>query len=224
MKKNINKNKYYQRNRIANFYNRLLKKHGDNPNKALGRYDLSKSKKKFDFVINHINDVYKGKKLNVLDIGCGIGQFLKSRNLDIKKINYTGIDVANESINYCRSKFKKESNFLTKDIFEKNAQSNYFLKLKSKCNIVFSVGTIEQKNFLSSENNLIYFIKNSLKFTKKNGYIIFDYFYRENLDFTNSDCNYLPLKKIINISKRFSSNIKLNFNVSKFEVLVSLKV
>ena len=44
MKKKINKNKNYQRNRIANFYNRLFKRHGDNPNKALGRYDLIKSK------------------------------------------------------------------------------------------------------------------------------------------------------------------------------------
>ena len=68
------------------------------------------------------------------------------------------------------------------------------------------------------------FLENSIKYAKKESYIVFDYFYKENLDFVNKDCNYLSLKQIIEISKKFSKEIQLNFQVSKFEVLVSIKL
>ena len=225
--KKINKTKtkkILKRKNLANFYSNLFKKFGDNPKKALGRYDLKKSKKKFNFIYDHFDLINKKERINILDIGCGIGQFLKSKRFSKNKINYSGIDISKISINFCKKKFKNGSNFYNKDIFEKNKKSHFFLSNKKKFDIIFSFGTIEQKNYLSSKNNLIVFLENSIKYAKKESYIVFDYFYKENLDFVNKDCNYLSLKQIIEISKKFSKEIQLNFQVSKFEVLVSIKL
>lgn len=217
------KKKIIFRNKISKFYNNLFLKHGAN-HKALGRYDLVKSKKKFIFINRHFSELKSNRKINILDIGCGIGQFIKSNSFDKNKINYTGIDIAEQSITYCKKKFKNKGLFLQKDIFEKNKKSSFFLKPKKKFQLVFSLSTIEHKNYLNSKNNLFFFLKNSVEFVKNGGYIIFDYFYKENLDFTNKECNYLSLKDIIEISRNYSNQIKLDFKVSKFEVLVSLKI
>tara|TARA_B100000029_G_scaffold311129_1_gene303639 strand:+ start:33 stop:725 length:693 start_codon:yes stop_codon:yes gene_type:complete len=223
LKKDKSKKKIIYRNKIAKFYNNLFSKYGDNP-KALGRYDLVKSKKKFNFVYKHLSEFKLNKKINVLDIGCGIGRFIKSNSFDKNKINYTGIDIAEQSINYCKKKFKNKGLFLHKDIFEKNENSNFFMRPNKNYQLVFSMATIEHKNYLNSKNNLIFFLKKSVPFVKKGGYIIFDYFYKENLDFTDKDCNYLSLKEIIDISKKYSDQIRFDFQVSKFEVLVSIKI
>ena len=77
----------------------------------------------YSIIINFINSI-KTKKKNILDVGCGVGEFAKQLSCQ-NGINYLGFDFSENAINQAKSKVPNFSNqFLVKDAYELN-QINY---------------------------------------------------------------------------------------------------
>jgi SAM-dependent methyltransferase len=108
---------------IKKFYSPLvenyayyLKKFGNNfsgynwPNKKdlITRYDIF-----LEYLI------FSKKIFTVLDVGCGNGGLLDRINYHKLKINYTGIDISKEAIDYAKKKNQK-ANFIVCDFLEIN--------------------------------------------------------------------------------------------------------
>lgn len=79
-----------------NHYNKIYYDHSPYPS------DLAYNKSYFYDKLKKIISLTGEKNPNILDIGCGWGQFLEI--LQEKKINYLGIDTTEEAIKICRSK------------------------------------------------------------------------------------------------------------------------
>lgn len=58
------------------------------------------------------------KKINLIDIGCGVGSYSELCSRHLKNVSYTGIDYSEEAINIARSNWNNSSVFLTKDLYQ----------------------------------------------------------------------------------------------------------
>ncbi len=66
----------------------------------------------------------KNNNLKILDIGCGTGQLINEINKEFKKVNYLGIDVANNMIEEAK-KLNKKNKFEVTPIEEFNTEEKY---------------------------------------------------------------------------------------------------
>ena len=84
---------------------------------------------RFD-VLSNIGE-FEGKKL--LDVGCGLGDFLKYLKIKKEKPAYTGIDICDEMIAGAKERFKKspDAKFMTGDILEVKNTSKYDFVISS---------------------------------------------------------------------------------------------
>ena len=100
------------------------------------------------------------KQLNILDIGCGNGDFINEVKSFSKKIY--GIDISDIFIKICKKKFKKNNN-----VFIKKYNFNYLKlsKLKIKFDIVICNSVIQ---YFKSEKDVIKLVKTVKKISKKN--------------------------------------------------------
>ena len=114
--------------------------------------------------IERLINKFAGKKLNILELGCGSGSH--AFRLQAKGHNIVAIDRSKKMINLAKKKDKNNKiEFLTRDLTK-------FVSKKKFDVIILLFHVI---NFLKSKNDLKMFSKNSFKNLKKNGIIIFDF-------------------------------------------------
>ncbi len=69
------------------------------------------------------------EKINLLDIGCGVGTYSELCKRHFKDVSYTGIDYSEEAITIAKETWKNNSLFLTKNVYDLDEEfiSNYNL-------------------------------------------------------------------------------------------------
>lgn len=141
-------------------------------NSYADHYDLfykSKNyKKEAQFVLGILksNKIYTGK---LLDFGCGTG--IHAISLSKNNFKVLGIDQSNEMIKIAKDKIK--FNKLKNIDFKKGDINN--IKLKDKFNSVISLFHVF--SYQTHNNDVINFLKNANFHLKKNGLLIFDFWY-----------------------------------------------
>ena len=115
------------------------------------------SNDRFTFGVELIKKLNNNNEINILDVGCGSGNFFIYLNSHIKKIFYTGIDF---NINQIKSSKINKDNF---KILNQDLRKKWFF---GKFDFVWSSEVIEH---ILDDNSLF---ENLIKSTKKNGYII----------------------------------------------------
>ena len=136
-------------NDLANHYDRLVKKFGNNV-KSSQQSTILTRKKRLKILIQNLN---LKKKNSVLDFGCGTGflyEYLKKLNF---KGSYTGIDISPEAITLAKKLYNKNTNchFIKTNIFKK--------KLKKKFDYVLINGTFNN----NTKNNWIWMKKSLIE-------------------------------------------------------------
>ncbi len=179
-------------------------------------YDLlysNKSYKKETTYIEKIINKYAGKKLNILELGCGSGGH--AFELKKKGHNITALDTSKKMIEIANKKnLKNEIEFIQKDLKKYISNKKYDVVI-----LLFHV-----VNFLKQKKELKILSINSYKNLKENGIIIFDFI---NLNGVISDKPKKKIKviknkdlKIIRKTRPFFFKNKKLFNV-EFEMIIN---
>jgi len=84
---------------IIENYQKLFSEHGEGPEVA--QYSLEGQRFRFE----KLSEIGQLNKCRILEIGCGIGDLLPYLNKKFNGINYTGIDIVPELINYAKNKY-----------------------------------------------------------------------------------------------------------------------
>jgi len=116
----------------------------------------NKTKEYFKIILNYLKK--KNNKIDLIDIGCASGDFLKLVS-DKKNFSLTGVDFSQKSINLAKIKVP-EANFLIRDLKKD-------LRIKKKFNICTCLGT------LSVFDNTFEIINKLIKVTKNGGELVF---------------------------------------------------
>jgi len=108
--------------KIRSFFAGEFKKFGDS-HESVNWGSRTSQYARFDILadIGELN----GKK--ILDVGCGLGEFLKYLKMKKKKVDYTGVDICDEMIVRSRARFKKcsDAKFKIFDILEAKNTEKY---------------------------------------------------------------------------------------------------
>jgi len=95
------------RDKIAEYFEVLLEKHGDS-HLSLDWKSKESQQVRFAVLLEILYFAEKKENISILDVGCGIGHlydFLKETHiLDEAKINYSGIDISKKLIDFAKSK------------------------------------------------------------------------------------------------------------------------
>ena len=204
-------------------------------NKEYSRiYDSLYLKKNYKKEFNLIKKILKKYFLHyrsLLDLGCGTGEY---SNLMTKLgLKVVGVDRSNEMLKIARSKYVNNRNlFFVKSEIEK-------LNLKKKFDVISALFHILSYNLTNSKINK--FFQKSNNHLKKNGILIFDFWYKDGVYSLQSPLRIREVEtkffKIlrVTISKWYKKmNIiadehnltilnKKNNNVSKFEETHSMR-
>ena len=138
-------------------------------------YDMLYVNKKYleeTRLVKKIIKKYSYKPQNLLDMGCGTGEY--SKLLSSNNMNVTGLDKSSYMIEKAKEKFKsnKRLNFVKADLL------NY--KPKKKFDVIsalFHILSYQTKN-LQIEN----FFRNSSQILNKNGIFIFDFWFKTGVE------------------------------------------
>ncbi len=108
--------------KIRTFFAAEFKKFGDSY-EAVNWGSQASQYARFD-VLSAIGEL-DGSTL--LDVGCGLGEFLKYLQMNDKKVNYTGVDICDEMIEGAQARFKKAAGvkFKTGDVLEAKNTEKY---------------------------------------------------------------------------------------------------
>ncbi len=92
-----------------------------------------------------ISEIKKKKFTSILEVGCGIGLNIFNLAKQFPSINFTGIDISDEAINFC----KKNNNFKNVEFIKENAakinfKDNYF-------DMTYTVLSLEQMQQIQKE-------------------------------------------------------------------------
>ncbi len=81
--------------------------------RATGELDEMESSKA---LVKVLSDIYK-PKMKVLDVGCGAGHYLRSMKTQLdSKIDYTGVDITEYSLELAKKAFGDSAKFFKDDI------------------------------------------------------------------------------------------------------------
>lgn len=178
----------------------------------------NKTKEYFKIIINYLKK--KKEKIDLIDIGCASGDFLKLIP-NSKNFSLTGVDFSQKSINLAKKKVP-EANFLIKDLKKK-------IRIKKKFDVCTCLGT------LSVFDNPFKIIDKLLKITKSGGELIFfDPINENDINvLVRYQKNFLKKKQWLSAFNTFSKNywikmIKKNsrvkeINFSKFNMPILIK-
>ncbi|MFX1314072.1 MAG: methyltransferase domain-containing protein [Promethearchaeota archaeon] len=181
-------------------YSNRYKNLGFSP-KSLGWGCKEDQLERFQVIFNHVD--LEGK--TVMDIGCGFADlylFLTEKGV---KLNYIGVDIVPDFINYCKDKFPNQK------FFNKNIM--YQTNELPKADIVISLGTLNFK----LENNLNFeyskfFIKEAFELTKELLIVDFLSEYRTP-DYPKEDfVFYHQPEEVIKFAMKLTNNISIIHN------------
>tara|TARA_Y100001954_G_C15775153_1_gene586574 strand:+ start:111 stop:722 length:612 start_codon:yes stop_codon:yes gene_type:complete len=91
-----------QFDKIGDYYNKLVKKHGESP-KACDYGHPESQQIKF----NVLSSIITPGDKSLLDVGCGLGNYYEFLREKKYNLNYTGIDLSEEMISKARNKYNE---------------------------------------------------------------------------------------------------------------------
>lgn len=184
---------------IYDHYTELYKKHGVKP-AALG---WPKGRQNLRFKI--MSEIGALKKSEILDIGCGFGDFLTYLNSKKIKLEYTGVDINPIFIKIAKSKHP-EGTFTKRDIER--------TKFKKKFDWSFAIGTTNMKGNYEYIEKLL---KEMFRISKKG--VVMD-FMSSYVDFKRSGSSHFEPEKIFKIAKKLSRRVVIRHDYLPFEFCV----
>ena len=135
-------------------------------------YDYLYKKKDYSKEFSFIKKIIKKhlkNPTNLMDLGCGTGEY--SKLMTKLKLKVLGVDMSSHMLSIAKKKNKNNKNlkFLKSNISK--------LKLDKKFDIITALFHI--LSYQTSKKNIKNFFYNSQKNLKKNGILIFDFWYKE---------------------------------------------
>lgn len=191
------------RAQILKYHNDSIIKYGINSKKALGWKDEKNQRVRFDALCN-ILDL---NNHSVLDLGCGVGDFLEILNQNNITCDYTGIDQIKDFIEFASVKYKSQNNacFLLGD-FNKADLANY--------DYIIASGSLNYKN---ADPHFIYkTIAHFFSLSK----ITFTFNLMDNIETSDGNLMTHDKNEIIKFCKKLSSNVVLKDNYLKGDFTV----
>ena len=97
---------------IGGIYDKRFLEFGPTP-KASMWFSKKRQYERFETIFDQIMNLKKQEPITVSDVGCGYGAFLEyllEKYLEPEWI-YTGYDISNEVMKFCKSKFKRNGSF-----------------------------------------------------------------------------------------------------------------
>jgi SAM-dependent methyltransferase len=154
---------------------------------------------------------------SVLDVGCGLGNFRRSLNDSSKffgkKINYTGIDIVPEFINYGKNEFEEDEFFLgTLDEYCLNHKENFDA-------VVFC--QIFNNRYEDTDNFEVVMKSLELAFSVSNRVVSCDLI-GNYVNFEEPFLYYFSQEKLFSYAKSLTPFVKLDNSYSEFHFTISL--
>jgi SAM-dependent methyltransferase len=106
------------KNKIIDNYRNLFFKFGEGP--AVGQWSIEGQRFRFE----KLSEIGCLSRKNILEIGCGLGDFYPYLLKNFGEINYTGIDIVPELINSAKQKYP-DASFYCLDLFENDFNRKY---------------------------------------------------------------------------------------------------
>ena len=156
------------------------------------------SNDRFTLGVELIKKLNRNNEINILDVGCGSGNFFIYLNASIKNFFYKGIDF---NINQIKSSKIDKNNF---KIFNQDLRKNWFF---GEFDFVWSSEVIEH---IIDDNS---FFENLTKSTKKNGYIIITTPHYES--YINFADKFKWTKEVSKVED--GGHVKLGYNLNELE-------
>lgn len=108
-------------------FNKMALKYDDNYgyNLPFTKYKINKKSKEFKEMVNQF---FSEGKVNILEIGCGTGEYTKQISTMLPKANFTCLDISEKSVDVAKSKCRKRNNvkFGVGSAYNTNFKSNSF--------------------------------------------------------------------------------------------------
>ena len=169
---------------IAEHYRSCFEKFGDS-HKGVDWPNLEDAEKRYSVMMSVIPD---DLQVRVLDFGCGLGHLLEHiENQSFSNVNYTGLDINQESIDACLKKFP-EHKFLCGDILGDGLE-----ELEETYDVIIINGVFTVKRDLSFED-MWSFVKSciSILWEYTNNRMIFNVM-SSHVDWEREDLFHLPI-------------------------------
>lgn len=181
---------------IINHYDELVKKYGEN-HKGLGWLN---GRQAIRFEI--INSIGNFNGCNILDVGCGFGDFYKFLKYKKIKCQYLGVDINSKFIDIARDRYP-DAKFQVRDLLEN--------KIKNKFDWVIATGIT---NHSSSYQYIKEMLTEMLKISKKGVSMDFISSY---VEYKQKEIFYSNPEKIFKIAKLLSSRVTIRHDYMPYE-------
>lgn len=135
-------------------------------------YDVLYSDKDYDeeikFIESSLKKYYKLDSMDVLDLGCGTGGHMIP--LLKQGYNLTGVDLSSSMLSIARDKIKMQG-------FKAKLINQSIAEFKSNKKFGICICMFDVVNYITKNSELLKSFKNIRKHMKKNGILIFDFWY-----------------------------------------------
>lgn len=149
----------------------------------------------------------------VLDLGCGIGNFYKFLKENFKEINYIGVDLVPEFIDYCNKEFKDEAKFYCEDM-------NKIIDSLDYIDVVVSSQCFNRK--MSDQDNGKFARSVIEKVFNKGARVISMDFLSDNVDFQEERLQYHSVVEMTSFASKLTNQFSIRHNYPLFEFNLSI--
>jgi 2-polyprenyl-3-methyl-5-hydroxy-6-metoxy-1,4-benzoquinol methylase len=150
-------------------------------------------------------------KSHVLDIGCGLGSFYNFLKQNHAKYTYTGYDIVNEYINYCKEHYK-DASFECRNIFEDGIEGTYDTIVMSQ---------VLNNRYSSSDNMEVMCNAIELAFKHTTHSVSIDMMSKY-VDFENPELYYYQPEEVFKYAKKVTKKVRLLHEYRPFEFCIQL--
>ena len=158
----------------------------------------------------HLSAINKSKA-RVLDIGCGLGYFYEFLIKNNKEINFTGYDIINDYIIFCKEKFP-DADFYCRNIFEDGIDGIYDTIVMSQ---------VLNNRYSNSDNMDVMCQAIELSFKHTTDSVSIDMMSKY-VDFENPELYYYQPEAIFKFAKSLTKKVKLLHEYRPFEFCIQL--